>query len=98
MRKALIRVFCSLLLIATGCGDTDLRPILEADLPTTTGPMVVYDDDGDGPHYVDMYFEAERRWPDLTPDQWAQASTRILDGGTWDEVTVFMVPTTTATG
>ena len=42
-----------------------------------------------------MYFEAERRWPDLTPDQWAKAATRILDGGTWDEVTVFMVPTTT---
>ena len=97
MRKALIRVFCSLLLVATGCGDTDLRPMLEADLPTTTGP-IVYSESGDGPKYVDMYFEAERRWPDLTSDQWAKAATRILDGGTWDEVTVFMVPTTTAAG
>ena len=98
MLETHIRVFCSLLLlVATGCGSTDLRPILEADLPTTT-PPIVYAEDGDGPKYVDMYFEAERRWPDLTPDQWAKAATRMVDGGTWDEVTVFMVPTTTATG
>ena len=97
MRKALLRVCCSLLLVATGCGGggADLRPVLEADLPTTTLRLIVYSEEGDGPKYVDMYFEAERRWPDLTPDQWAQAATHILDDGTWDEVTVFMVPTTT---
>lgn len=94
MRKTLLLAFCSLLLVATGCGGTDLRPILEADLPTTTG-LIVYAEDGDGPKYVDMYFEAERRWPDLTPDQWAQAATLILDGGIWDDATGFMVPTTT---
>ena len=96
MRKALLRVCFFLLLVATGCGSavTDLRPVLEADLPTTI-PPTVYSEEGDGPKYVDMYFEAERRWPDLTPDQWAQAATHILDGGTWDEATVFMVPTTT---
>ena len=94
MRKVLLLPFCSILLVATGCGDTDMRSILEADLPTTTGPTV-YSEDGEGPKYVNMYFEAERRWPDLTPDQWAQAATHLVDGGTWDEATVFMVPTTT---
>ena len=100
MRKALLKVCCSLLLVATGCGggSTDLRPVLEADLPTTTLRLVVYSEEGDGPKYIDMYFEAEQRWPDLTPDQWAQAATYIHDGGTWDEVTVFMVPTTTVSG
>ncbi len=83
---------------ATACGSSeDLRPRLEAELPTTTG-LVVYSEVGDGPKYVDMYFEAERRWPDLTPDQWAQAATHMVDGGTWEEVTEFMVPTTTAAG
>ena len=97
MRKALLRVCCSLLLVATSCGGgvTDLRPVLEADLPTTTLRLIVYSEEGDGPKYVDMYFEAARRWPDLTQDQWAQAATHILDGGTWDEGNVFMVPTTT---
>ena len=97
MRKALLRVCCSLLLVATGCGSgvTDLRPVLEADLPTTTLRLIVYSEEGDGPKYVDMYFETKRRWPDLTSDQWAQAATHILDGGTWDEVNMFMVPTTT---
>ncbi len=96
MRKTLLKVCRSLLLVATGCGSggTDLRPVLEADLPTTTLRLVVYSEEGDGPKYIDMYFEAERRWPELTPDQWAQAATYILDGGTWDEVTVFMVPAT----
>jgi hypothetical protein len=95
MRKVLLLPFCSILLVATGCGDADTRSILEADLPTTTGPTVVYSEDGEGPKYVNMYFEAERRWPDLTPDQWAQAATHLVDGGTWDEATMFMVPTTT---
>ena len=84
-------------LLGSACGESEnLRPQLEEELPTTTTePVVVYSEEGDGPKYVDMYFEAEGRWPDLTPDQWAQAATHIVDGGTWDEVTVFMVPTTT---
>ena len=96
LHKALLRACCSLLLVATGCGGggPDLRPVLAAALPTTLPPPV-YSEEGDGPKYVDMYFEAERRWPDLTSDQWAQAATHILDGGTWDEATLFMVPTTT---
>ncbi len=87
-------------LFASACGGTeDLRPQLESEIPvTTTEPIVYYAEEGDGPKYVDMYFEAERRWPDLTPDQWAAAATLMIDGGTWDEVTVFMVPTTTTIG
>ena len=89
--------FGALLLLGLACGDSeDLRPQLESELPTTTTePVVKYAEEGDGPKYVDMYFEAERQWPDLTPDQWAAAATHIVNGGTWDEVAVFMVPTTT---
>ncbi|MBJ30440.1 MAG: hypothetical protein CL466_03350 [Acidimicrobiaceae bacterium] len=80
------------------CGSSeDLRPMLESELPTTTG-IIVYSETGDDPKYVDMYFEAERKWPELTPDQWAQAATHMVDGGTWEEVTKFMVPTTTTGG
>ena len=80
------------------CGSSDdLRPMLESELPTTTG-IIVYSETGDGPKYVDMYFEAERQWPELTPDQWAQAATHMVDGGTWEEVTEFLVPTTTTGG
>ena len=64
-------------------------------ITTTTEPVVKYAEEGDGPKYIDMYFEAERQWPDLTPDQWAAAATHMINGGTWDEVAVFMVPTTT---
>ena len=89
--------FGVVLLLGSACGDSaDLRPQLESELPTTTAePVVYYSEEGDGPKYVDMYFEAERQWPDLTPDQWAEAATRMINGGTWDEVSVFMVPTTT---
>ena len=85
------------ILIGSACsGSEDLRPQLESEIPTTTTePFVYYSEEGDGPKYIDMYFEAERRWPDLTPDQWAAAATLMIDGGSWDEVTVFMVPTTT---
>ena len=89
--------FGAVLTLGSACGDSeDLRPQLESELPsTTTQPVVYYSEEGDGPKYVDMYFEAERQWPDLTPDQWAEAATRMISGGTWDEVSVFMVPTTT---
>ena len=89
--------FVVVLLLGSACSDSkDLRPQLESALPTTTTePVVYYSEEGDGPKYVDMYFEAERLWPDLTPDQWAAAATHMINGGTWDEVTGFMVPTTT---
>ena len=99
MRSSILTsiAFGVVLLLGAACGDSeDLRPILESELPTTTTePVVYYSEEGDGPKYVDMYFEAERQWPDLTPDQWAEAATRMINGGTWDEVSVFMVPTTT---
>ncbi len=87
----------AVLFLGSACGDSeDLRPLLEAELPTTTiEPVVYYSEEGDGLKYVDMYFEAERQWPDLTPDQWATAATHMVNGGTWDEVGVFMTPTTT---
>ncbi len=89
--------FGSALLLGTACGDSkDLRPQLESEIPTTTTePVVYYAEEGDGPKYADMYFESKRRWPHLTPDQWAAAATHMVDGGTWDEVNVIMVPTTT---
>ena len=89
--------FGALILLGSACGDSeDLRPQLESELPTTTTePVVYYSEEGDGPKYVDMYFEAQRQWPDLTPDQWAAAATHMINGGTWDEVAVFMVTTTT---
>ncbi len=90
--------FGAVLLLGSACGDSaDLRPQLESELPTTTAePVVYYSEQDGGPKYVDMYSEAKRQWPDLTPDQWAAAATHMINGGTWDEVTVFMVPTTTA--
>lgn len=79
-------------LVAPACGNSEnLRPQLESDLPTTTG-LIVYSEEGDGPKYVDMYFEAERRWPELTPDLWARAATHLVDGGTWEEAADFMIP------
>ena len=99
MRSSILTsiAFGVVLLLGSACGDSeDLRPILESELPTTTTePIVYYSEQGDGPKDVDMYFEAERQWPDLTPDQWAEAATHMINGGTWDEVNVFMVPTTT---
>jgi len=99
MRRLLLAAVTGLaLLAAPACGSSeDLRPLLESEITTTTG-LVVYSEEGDGPKYVDMYFEAERRWPDLTPDQWALAATHMVEGGTWEEVTEFMVPTTTVSG
>lgn len=83
-------------LLSSGCGESeDLRPVLKSEIPTTTTePIVVYSEEGNGPKYVDMYFEAERRWPDLTPNQWAEAATFMVEGGNWDEATVFMGPAT----
>ena len=87
--------FGAAVLLGSACGGSeDLRPQLEAELPTTTG-VITYSEEGDGPKYADMYFEARDRWPDLTADQWARAATHMVDGGTWAEVTEFMVPTTT---
>jgi len=84
-------------LLSSGCGDSEgLRPVLESEVPTTTTkPIVVYSEEGDGPKYVDMYFEAERKWPNLTPNQWAEAATFMVEGGRWDQATVFMGPITT---
>ncbi len=89
--------FGAAVLLGSACGGSeDLRPQLETELPTTTSEGVItYSEEGDGPKYVDMYFEARDHWPDLTADQWAQAATHMVGGGTWDEATVFMVPTTT---
>ena len=94
-RSLLITVLALFTLPFVACGSSEaLRPMLESELPTTTG-KIVYSEKGDGPKYVEMYFEAERRWPQLTPDQWAQAATHMVDGGSWQEVTEVMVPTTT---
>ena len=40
-------------LLSSGCGDSEgLRPVLESEVPTTTTkPIVVYSEEGDGPKY-----------------------------------------------
>ncbi|MEC9467597.1 MAG: hypothetical protein VX980_03430 [Actinomycetota bacterium] len=96
MRRSLTTALVGLSALSpAACGSSeDLRPMLESEITTTTG-YIAYSETGEGPKYVDMYFEVRDRWPDLSEDQWARAATHMVDGGTWAEVTEFMVPTTT---
>jgi len=97
MHRSLATTVVGLATLPTvACGSSDdLRPMLESELPTTTGLILYADENEDGPNYVDVYLEAERRWPDLTAEDWSVAAEHMVDGGTWDEVVEILGPTTT---